>query len=317
VRYHLATLDREGFTRLVSRRKGRTLTAIGRQELARARVVERLGFISGRMDDLIYRMTLAGDGEAATGTVVANLAELAARDLDRALRAMRPVMSARLGLGSRLLVARAGERAAGWRVPPGRIALGTVCSVVVNGLLAKRGIPVSTRFGGLLEMRGGAPVRFTALIEYRGTTADPLELFIAARRTRVLDCARHGTGMIGASFREAPAAAQADIEAAREDLRRLDMDAILLLGRPGRPLLEIPVPDGRVGMIVLGGLNPLAALVESDIPVELRSLAGLEEIARFHPYAEALAAARRSSPHPHRPPPDARTQKNGEPRRRD
>ncbi len=295
VRYHLALLDRQGLTRLVSRRRGRELTARGFDELVEARVVERLGFIAARMDDLIYRMTLNGRG-APSGTVVVNLAELNRKNLVRALHSMRPVFRARLGMGSRLLLAREGDQVAGWRVPSDSVVLGTVCSVVVSGILAKRGIPVTTRYGGLLELRDRTPVRFTALIEYRGTTLDPLELFIAARMTSVLDCARIGTGRVGASFREAPAAALADIEVVRQDLRRLDMDAILLVGRPNQPLLDIPVREGRVGIVVLGGLNPVAALQEAGIPVRMQSLAGLEDVTRFQPFDELWLSAREPGP---------------------
>jgi len=36
-------------------------------------------------------------------------------------------------------------------------------------------------------------------------------------------------------------------------------------GLPNQPLLQVPVPQGRVGLVVCGGLNPLAAVVESGI----------------------------------------------------
>ncbi len=55
----------------------------------------------------------------------------------------------------------------------------------------------SSRFGGLLEVRDREPVRFIDVIEYRGTTVDPLELFIGAGVTRVAQCAATGSGIIG------------------------------------------------------------------------------------------------------------------------
>lgn len=289
-RYHLQRLDREGLTRVLSRRRGREITPAGRDALAGARVVEKMGFVAARVDDLGYRMTY--DPLSGEGRIVANISEIAGRDLSRAIQTMRPVIRARLGMGERLAVGREGDTLVGRRTPSGRAALATICSVVVNGLLLHRGIPVASRFGGLLELRRWRPARFTALMDYRGTTVDPLELFIAARMTRVLDAARTGDGIVGASFREIPAAALPALMAARAEWERAGLGAILAVGRPNQPVLEIPVAEGRAGLIVAGGLNPIAALVESGIETEVTSLAGLEDYGVFKSYDEILAGAR-------------------------
>ena len=53
-------------------------------------------------------------------------------------------------------------------VPPGKVGLATVCSVALNGVLLKAGIPVQSRFGGVLEVWGnpktGLPVRIDQTI---------------------------------------------------------------------------------------------------------------------------------------------------------
>ena len=293
IRYHLLQLDREGLTRRRSRRQGREITAAGRDALAGARVVEKLEFVAARVDDLGYRMTF--DPRTGDGKIVANVTLLAEHDLSRALPAMRAAFRARMGMGARVAIAREGETLAGMRIPSGRAAVGTVCSVIVNGWLMRRGIPVTSRFGGLLEIRDRRPARFTALMEYRGTTLDPLELFIAARMTSVTECARTGYGIVGASFREAPSAAMCALREAREDLDRQGLGAILEIGRPNQPLLGIPVAEGRVGMVVMGGLNPIAAICESGIAAEVHSLVGLEDYSRFRPYADALGPTRERS----------------------
>mgnify|MGYP005841760931 CR=1 FL=1 len=286
IRYHLLQLDRDGLTQRRSRRQGREITAAGREALASARVVEKLEFVAARVDDLGYRMTF--DPRTGEGKIVANVTWIAACDLSRAMPALRAAFRARMGMGARVAIAREGETLAGMPIPPGRVGVGTVCSVVVNGWLMRRGIPVTSRFGGLLEIRDRQPTRFTALMEYRGTTLDPLELFIAAKMTRVSECARTGHGIVGASFREAPAAALYALREAREDLDRQGLGAILEIGRPNQPLLGIPVAEGRVGMVVMGGLNPIAAICESGIAAEVHSLCGLEEYSRFRPYPDAL-----------------------------
>jgi HTH-type transcriptional regulator, global nitrogen regulator NrpRI len=169
-------------------------------------------------------------------------------------------------------------------VPKGMVMLGTVCSVTVNGIMLSERIPVTSRFGGLIEMRDGRPIRFVELVEYRGTTIDPLEFFINARMTRVRECARSGTGIIGASFREVPSIAVDEVRRIGKDMEHHGLGGILALGKPNQRLLDIPVSEGRSGMIVLGGLNPIAALREAGALVAIQSLAGLDDIKSFQSF---------------------------------
>ena len=251
VRLHLLRLDREGWTRLESRRAGRTLTAKGKTELEQGDVIERLGFVSGQIDELNYRMGFS-------------------------LRAGATYDAARAAI-----------------VPRGKIALVTICSVSLNGILLKEGIPVTSRFGGLLEFRNRLPARFVELLAYGGTTQDPLELFIRAQMTSVRQCEQTGTGLVGASFREFPSVALPAVLKIRDQLRLLGLDGILAVGVPNQPLYGIPVGEGRTGLVVLAGLNPAAALEEAGIAVENRSLAGLLEYRQFPEFRHLNMLTRR------------------------
>ena len=294
IRLYLLQLDAEGFTQLHSRRAGRVLTAKGRAELEKGDVIERMGFISGQIDELTYRMGFNLRG--GMGTLVVNTTLIPAREEVAALDVVRPVYAARLGMGTRLLVLRAGaiydvRRAA--VVPRGKIAMVTVCSVTLNGILLKEGIPVTSRFGGLLEFRNRQPARFVELLEYRGTTQDPLELFIRAKMTSVRACVEAGNGLAGASFREFPSVALPAVLKVREQLRLMGLDGILAVGVPNQPLYGIPVGEGRTGLVVLGGLNPAAALEEAGLAGENRSLAGLLEYQKFPEYRHLNMCVRR------------------------
>jgi repressor of nif and glnA expression len=284
IRLYLTELDRDGLTALNSRRKGRVITELGRAELEHSDVVAKVGFVRGRIDTLGYRMTFRG--ETGEGTVIANFALVPSRDLSRVFAEIKPVYTKRLGLGDRLCLIRANETLAGRTIPGGYAALGTLCSVTVNGVLMAEGIPVTSRYGGLIEMRQGRPVRFVELMDYSATTVDPLEIFIRAGMTDVRESARSGHGVITASFREIPSVALDDARRVFDRLQRLGMGGILMIGRPGQPLLDIPVAEGRTGFIVVGGLNPAAAVVEAGIPCELKSLSGLEEFSRFSTFDE-------------------------------
>jgi len=294
VRYHLRRLDLAGLTRLVDPRHGRVLTESGQEEARRAGLPEKVGFVASLVDDLGYRMTF--DVRTGTGSVVVNAAVLAEGDLPRAVQIVEPVLRARLGMGSRLMLARADGRVGDQPVPRDCAALGSVCSVTVNGILLKYGVPVVSRYAGLLEMADGRPTRFLDLIEYRGITCDPLELFVRAGLTRVLAVARTGGGVVGASFREVPAAALEEVRRVARILQARDLPVILDIGRPGRPLLGVAVAEGRVGMVVLGGLNVFAALHESGIAADIWPLAGLADIAEFRPFRDIALYARRESP---------------------
>jgi repressor of nif and glnA expression len=281
VRLHLLELDRRGLTQLVNRRAGRSITKAGREESGRADVITKVGLVSARVDTLSYQMSW--EARSGAGTVVVNTTLLHPANLGPALAEMRRVLREHLGISNRVLVARAGEAIGGVVVPENFVGIGTVCSVTVNGILLHRGIPVNSRFGGLLEIRDKRPLRFVELIEYRGSSLDPLEVFIQAGMTRVRDVLQQGSGVICAGFREIPAAAVDDVQALVRQLRPQGIGGILAVGRANQPLFGIPVADGHAGLVVVGGLNPIAAVREAGYAVRIRSLAGLEDFARLRP----------------------------------
>jgi len=273
VRFHLLALDRDGLVRTVTRRRGRELTERGAAELAKGAVIGKLGLVAARIDALAYRMGFSVT--SGRGTIVVNTALIRRSYLERAIEEANHAVRARVSLGDRILVTREGETIGDLRVPRDHMAIGTVCSVTWTGILMKFGIPVTSRFGGLLEIRDGRPLRFTELIEYAGSTLDPLEVFIGARMTSVRQCARTGNGVIGAGFREVPALALNDVQTVRQLTQRYGLGDILAVGRPNQPLLGIPVGEGRVGIVVAAGLNPIAAMLEAGADVTIQSLAGL------------------------------------------
>jgi len=285
IRFYLLQLDENGFTRLVSKRQGRGMTERGREELARANVLGKIGFVAAKIDALGYRMSFTN--QKGEGTVVTNSALINRTDLARALMVMAPVFAGHFGMGTKLALSHAGDALGNTVVPEGSVAVHTVCSVTVNGIMLHESVPVVSRFGGLVEMQSGKPVRFVELIEYRGTTVDPLEVFIRANMTRVQECARNGTGIIGASFREIPSVAVADVHRIQKNMESHGLGGILAVGMPNQPLHDIPVAEGRSGMIVAGGLNPIAAMHEAGIQTSIRSLSYLRDFREFHTVEEA------------------------------
>jgi len=283
VRYYLAMLDREGLTRSCGKR-GREITPLGEQEVANSFVAEKVGFIAAKMDELACQMTF--HSRRRSGTVIMNLSLVPAAHIQEAVVEMTAAFEAGLGMGRFVAVGRPGEVLGRHRVAEGQFAIGTVCSVSINGILLSEGIPAASRFAGLLEISDGQPVRFTEMIHYDGTSLDPLEVFISGRLTSVRQAARTGHGVIGASFREIPAVAAPRVRKVCARLAQIGLGGILLVGKPNRPLLEVPVPEGRAGLVVVGGLNPLAAVQEAGIPTHNKALTGLYEFERLASFRE-------------------------------
>ncbi len=283
IRYYFKELDSRGLTDNFGKR-GRAITEKGLRELREARVFDKVGFLSGRIDQLTYRMNF--DLSRKSGTVIANISIVDA-DLLRGLTPqISQVYEAGYGMGSMLALFGPGQKAGGVVVPDGMVGMGTVCSITLNGVLLARGIPAYSSFGGLLEIRDGKPARFVEIIKYDGTSLDPLEIFIKGGMTSVLAAVETGNGRIGVGFRELPADSRDNVLELNRKLEKAGLGGFMMVGWPGQPLLEVPVNEGRVGAIVIGGLNPAATLEETGVKVGSRALAGMIEYESLFHYSE-------------------------------
>ncbi len=283
VRYHLLHLDERGFTRLVGR-NGRLLTEKGEREVEGALVVDRVGFVNARIDDLACRADF--DLHGRRGRLVVNITFLPREQETRAVEAMRPVFAAGLCLSDLVVRAEAGERIGDVEVPTGMVGWGTVCSVTLNAVLLRHGVPVESTFGGLLEMVGGTPRRFTEIISYAGSTLDPIEIFIKGKMTGVHAAATGGDGRICASFRLIPASARDAVAGLLGEMKASGLGGTVVLGRPGQPCLEVPAGKERAGMVVAGGLNPPAAAEEIGVDTYSKAMASLVEYRDMVPFSK-------------------------------
>jgi hypothetical protein len=106
------------------------------------------------------------------------------------------------------------------------------------------------------------------LIHYAGSSLDPSEVFIRARMTSVREVVASGSGKILANFREIPALCYPIVEEVVTRLKQAELGGVLVIGNTSEPVCEIPVGLDRVGMVLLGGLNPVAAAAEAGIEAE-------------------------------------------------
>jgi repressor of nif and glnA expression len=272
VRYHLQALDERGLT--TSRgRAGRQLTDAGRQELAQARVADKVALVFARMETLAYQTSF--DLQTGEGKVVLNVSLVRQTDLDAALRAMRAVFISRYATSDLYAVMEPGQRIADQVIPRGHVGLGTVCSVTINGILLQHGIPVHSQFGGILEIAGHEPARFTEVVEYGATSVDPVKLFISSHELSVGKAAETGHGKVGAGFRTCPAEAREDVLRLVDHMGAWRIRGVIAVGATSQPLLEIPVDVGRMAFVVCAGLNPVAAATEYGIEITNMPMAAL------------------------------------------
>ncbi len=286
IRLYLKRLEQEGLVEGAARGRngGRRISEQGIAEIANAAALDRLGFTAARVDRLAWEMRF--DPVKCQGKVVLNVTLIDQAYLPHACREMAVVYQAGLGMGNYLALVPAGEKIGNFEVPPRKVAIGTVCSVTVNGVLLDHRVTAVSRFGAVLELCNGEPSRFTDLIAYDGTTLDPLEIFIKAKLTAVHNAAVTGNGRIGVSFREIPSPALPDLEQVRDRLDHIGLGGILLIGKPNQPLLDFPVHEGRTGFLVIGGLNPAAAIEEAGIPTTNMALSNLYDFEKLIHYQQ-------------------------------
>lgn len=273
VRYHLKLTDERGLTHLVGRRDGRVITELGLTELKRALVTDKVGFTLSRIETLTFRTSF--DWDKRTGLIPANIAFFPKDDFKKALKIIKPIFQAGLCVSDLVALAEEGEKIGELIVPQGQVALATVCSILVNAAMLKAGIPVDSRFGGILQVQNYTPLRFIELINYAGTSLDPSEIFIRANMTSVTEVVKNGNGEILANFREIPALCRPLAEEVSGKLRDAGLGGILLIGNVSEPVCEIPMELNRVGIILIGGLNPVAAAREAGIAAESHAMSAL------------------------------------------
>lgn len=286
VRYHLKLLDERGLTQPAGR-DGRLITPQGREELRNALVGDKIGLVITKIELLAYQTTF--DWKRRSGALPVNVSFFPRERFRRCLQLMKPIFEAKLSVSPKVCVAGERERLGEAVVPEGMIGLATPCSLVINGCLLKAGIPMDSKFGGILQIQEGRPLRFIDLIHYSGSSLDPSEAFIRAKMTNVRDAAREGDGKILANFREIPSPARHMAQKVIKGLRQAGVEGVIAMGETNETLCEVPVGPNRAGMVLMGGLTPIAAVHEAGIEVENRPMSGMVDYQQLEDFEEVYA----------------------------
>jgi Uncharacterized protein conserved in archaea len=263
VQYYLSYLDSMGFTEKIGN-QGRLLTPAGLQESDHALVDNRIGFIISKLERLAYRSTF--DPATGTGDVAYNLSIIPEESLDLALAGFDGVIQAGCGFFNSYRIIDHDPR-----VPPGCVGVITLCSITMDGVFQRNGIPVEMAYGGRLEIEDNKPQGFRDLIGYRGTTIDPLELFISSGLTSINAFTKTRTGIALANVREVPCSAQTEVELM---IKQMNDCGFVFPVAMGNQVFNLPDNPYRLSIVAYSGLNHIGSCVEQGLDIHTEIGAG-------------------------------------------
>ena len=270
VQYYLRYLDEMGFTRKVGN-TGRVLTREGVAETESALVGERIGFIISKLERLAFRSTF--DPETGTGDVAYNLSLVPEGEAPGVARSFEKVSRAGYGFSPSYRILDRDPR-----VPEGQAGILSLCSITIDGVLQRSGIPVIMAYGGRLAFEGGMVKGFLDLIGYRGTTVDPLQLFISAGLTSVREVVASGTGVALANVREVPVPALGLVTDILSKMGRWGFAPPVCIGSRA---FNTPYSPHHVSIVSYSGMNMVGHGVEEGYHIRTEIGAGNIQLSKM------------------------------------
>ncbi len=234
---------------------------------------KKVKFLLSKAWNLIYNVDF--DLETHTGPVIANISHVNKEDLEKALEIFSQVMSTRpeYGISKYYQIIK--------DLVDGKSSIATVCSLTIDGILNKKGIPAAPKYGGILETSAKKP-RFIELTAYNGSSLDPHEIYLSKGMTSVLEAVKD-QGRILASLKEIPYVARPEALDILEDIKEAGF-SILDIGKPSELIYNAKVERYHAGIVAPGGLNPIAAIKEAGITVEPKAVETIMDVSNMEEF---------------------------------
>ncbi|MBC7086072.1 MAG: DUF128 domain-containing protein [Methanomethylovorans sp.] len=232
-------------------------------------------FTSAKIEDLMFRTSF--DPVTREGKVIVNLSVIDKKDYDDVIEIFEMAINSGLSVSPYVRILQEGDNLEGISVGKDEVGFLTVCSITIDGVLLKKGIFVNPKFGGLIEIKNGTPLRFTNVLTYQSTTIDPLEVLISQEITSVTEMLKTGSGKILANLREVCLAARDDVDRVLSDMIDAGITGILEVGEPNSRVLDVPVERDHLGIVVIGGTNPMAIVQEQGIKIRINAMSNVIE----------------------------------------
>ena len=214
----------------------------------------------------MFRTTF--DPKTGRGDVIANTSIIDKADSEEVFDLLERAYDAGYAISRRVLILDEEESFSTLEIPKGSLGIATICSITLDGMLMKRGIPVLTSFAGLAEVREKQTVDFTDLIAYAGSSLDPIKIFMGRGRTRVADAIFKGSGTVLSNVREVPAAAKSLVRELLDEFKGAGIGGLIKIGDESQPLLGCPVGSGKIGIAIYAGVNGMVAAEEMGIKIK-------------------------------------------------
>ncbi|HVP93798.1 MAG TPA: DUF128 domain-containing protein [Methanoregulaceae archaeon] len=235
-----------------------------------------LKFVSHRIEE--YALQVSYKPQERTGSVVYNLSLVRSEDLEFAIKIFKDSFRAGISVSGLVRFLQPGAELDEYTVPEGCTGIVSICSSTLDGLLLRRGIPMKPIGGGIVEIDHMVPRRFTHMILYEHTTIDPLQVLISQELTSVNSVMRRGSGNLLANIRECHMEAEPVVGEVLDSLAGSDISGILEVGMPNTPALGVSVDPQYMGIVALGGTNPMAAIREEGRWEVIRAMKGLTDV---------------------------------------
>ena len=239
-----------------------------------------LKFVNHRIEE--YAMQVTFDPREGEGNVIYNLSLVKTGDLEYVISTFKDAFKAGVCVSGLVRIEGSGEIIGNYRVADDFTAVITMCSSTLDGVLMRRGVPLNPIGGGLVEVDHRIPKRFTHIILYEYTTIDPLQVLISQEMTSVNSVMRKGSGSLLANIRQCHMEAESLIGEVIDDLAGSTFSGILDVGLPNTPALGVAVDPQYMGIVALGGTNPMAAVKESGTYVMTQAIKGVMDIAEMN-----------------------------------
>ena len=265
VRYHMQILDEKGYTEKKGY-SGRIITDLGREKLEKGLIYDQVDFIYSKFEEMMYLTDFSYIEQ--NGNVVVNTSTVYNEE---SINIMKELFESGLSVSPYVNLNEDKNT--------GEIEVTTICGTTIDGVLLSEGIATQPQYGGLLKIENHQPMNFTEIISYKKTSVTPLDAFANSNLTSVLDVITKGNGIIPANFRLIPGIAKEKTMKIIHALDKIGIGGVIGISEEGKDLLGLPVPDGMIGIAIIGGITPFCAIKElgEDINIKIA-----EEIRNFN-----------------------------------
>lgn len=288
IRYHLTNLEKNSLVRRFGNR-GVLLTDKGVEEAKMLLVFDRVGGLAMETERL--SLDCGYTPQRGRGSIMVNTLLVDESRTAEALRVLEAAAESGVIISSRLGILGPGERMWNCEVPPGKNALIGVSGRNYDILLQQVRIPTETSATVLYRMEGNRPKGIAEILSHAGTTISPGELLIRGKYTSVSEVVKSGCGLVTAAIKTFPFVYFDEVRKIMDSLDRSLFSGLMEIKAQIPQPYRMSYKDRSKGyMLVYGGANFFAPLVERGIAERLFISHSLYEAERMIPIGELIGA---------------------------